>query len=89
MRWRIGISKNADNFLRKNQFTEKEVFELIGKAISYFQREDVNVDIKKLTGEWAGFHRIRRGKIRIIAEFDFKNSFVFIEEIDWRGSAYK
>ena len=78
MKWRIGISRDAEKFIQKNQFTKTEAFELIG-----------NVDIKKLTGKWAGFYRIRRGKIRIIAEFNFKNPFVFIEEIDWRGNIYK
>ena len=36
----------------------------------------------------SGFYRIRRGKIRIIAEFRFEDSVVFIEVIDWRGNIY-
>ena len=89
MKWRIGISRDAEKFIQKNQLTRTEAFELIERAIRYFQGEDINVDIKKLTGKWAGFYRIRRGKIRIIAEFNFENSFIFIEEIDWRGNVYK
>lgn len=89
MKWGIEASRNAEKFLQKNQLTKTEAFELIKKAICYFQGEDINVDIKKLTGKWAGFYRIRRGKIRIIAEFNFENSFIFIEEIDWRGNVYK
>ena len=89
MNWRIDISKNAGKFLEKSQFTREEVDDLIRKAIHYFQGERINLDIKKLKGKWAGFYRIRRGRIRIIAEFNFDNSVVFIEEIDWRGSVYR
>jgi len=89
MNWRIDISKSTETFLDKNQFTREEVDDLIRKAIHYFQGERININIKKLKGEWAGFYRIRRGRIRIIAEFDFDSSVVFIEEIDWRGSVYK
>lgn len=89
MKWRIGISRDAEKFLQKNQLSKTEVFELIERAIRYFQGEDINIDIKRLTGKWIGFYRIRRGKIRIITEFNFENSFVFIEQIDWRGNVYK
>lgn len=89
MSWRINTSKHAEKFLAKNEFTIDEIRELIGKVLRYFQGEDINVDLKKLKGEWKGFYRIRSGRIRIIAEFDFDNSVVFIEKIDWRGNAYK
>ncbi len=89
MTWRIDLSKNAEKFLIKNELTIDEVRKLVGKAIRYFQGEDININIKKLKGDWAGFYRIRTGRIRIIAEFNFENSVVFIEEIDWRGNAYK
>lgn len=52
-------------------------------------RVETSVDIKKLKGKWKGFYRVRSGRMRIIAEFNFENSIVFIEEIDWRGNAYK
>lgn len=89
MSWRINTSKSSEKFLAKNKFTIDEVKELIGKTIRYFRGEDINVDLKKLKGEWKGFYRIRSGRIRIIAEFNFENSAVFIEEIDWRGNVYK
>lgn len=89
MSWRIDTSKNAEKFLSKNELTIDEIQELARRAVVYFQGGKVNVDIKKLKGKWAGFYRIRSGRMRIIAEFDFENSVVFIEEIDWRGNAYK
>jgi len=89
MIWRIDLSKNAEKFLSKNELTIDEVRELAGKAIRYFQGEDININIKKLKGDWKGFYRVRAGRIRIIAEFNFENSVVYIEEIDWRGNSYK
>ena len=88
MKWKIETSKKAEKFLAKNPLGKDKVFELAQRAIRYFRGEDVNIDIKKLTGEWIGFYRIRTGKIRIIAEFRFEDSVVFIEEIDWRGNVY-
>ncbi len=89
MKWRLDISREAEKFLDRNEVTLHEVKRVIGKAIRYFQREDTNIDIKKLKGEWRGFYRIRSGKMRIIAGFNFEDSVVFVERIDWRGNAYK
>lgn len=89
MSWRINLSRNAEKFLDKNALTIDEVRQLVRRAINYFQGEDLNIDIKKLKGAWRGFYRIRSGRIRIIAEFNFEDSVVFIEEIDWRGGVYK
>jgi len=89
MSWRIEISKSAEKFLAKNRLGTEEVHEILQKAIFYFRGENINIDIRKLKGKWAGFYRIRRGRIRIIAEFNSENSVIFIEEIDWRGNVYK
>lgn len=89
MTWRVDLSKDAEKFISRNELTLDEVHELVGRAIRYFRGEDINIDIKKLKGSWKGFYRVRTGRIRIIAEFNFENSVVFVEEIDWRGNAYK
>ena len=90
MKWRVRIAQGALKFLKKEKsLSQDTVFELIEKSIRYFRGEKINIDIGQLRGKWQGFHRIRKGKIRIIAEFDFDNSVVFIKEIDWRGNIYK
>ena len=89
MSWKVETSRDAEKFLSKNELSINEVREVVVRALLFFQGEDINVNIKKLKGKWAGFYRIRSGRIRIIAEFDFENSVVFVEEIDWRGNAYK
>lgn len=89
MSWRIDTSKSVEKFLVKNELTRNEIHELVEKAIRYFQGGSINIDIKKLKGAWRGFYRIRTGRVRLIVEFDFANSVVFIEEADWRGNVYK
>lgn len=89
MTWSIKLSHQAEKFLGKNEISREYIFDLVQTALRRFQGESVNVNIKKLKGEWIGFHRIRKGKVRIIAEFDFDQSSVFVEVVDWRGGVYK
>ena len=90
MNWGINFSHDANDFLRKNHaLSEVLVVELVRRTIKMFTGERVNVDVKKLKGEWRGFYRIRKGKVRVIASFDFDNFSVLIEKIDWRGDVYK
>ena len=89
MKWRIDFSKDSLKFLKKNNLQDNFIIEKIKIALRKFQGEDVNIDIKRLRGEWEGFYRIRIGKLRIISEFQFDIYRVYIEEIDWRGGVYK
>jgi len=89
MNWRIDFSKDSLKFLAKNNLSESIIIEKIKLALRKFKGEDVNVNIKKLRGEWEGFYRIRDGKLRIILQFQFEHFRAYIEQIDWRGSAYK
>lgn len=89
MKWRVDFSKDAIKFLRRNNLEENFIIDKIKLVLRKFRGEQMNVDIKKLTGEWQGFYRIRVGKLRIIAEFQFEYRRVYIEQVDWRDSAYK
>ncbi|MBI4119858.1 MAG: hypothetical protein HY454_00115 [Parcubacteria group bacterium] len=89
MSWQVDFSKEALKFLNRNRIAEAFVVEKIKIALMKFRGEDVNIDIRKLTGSWTGFYRIRSGKIRIIVEFQFDNQRAYIEQVDWRGNAYK
>ena len=42
-----------------------------------------------MVGEWAGYHRIRVGKLRIIFWFDEKDDVVYVDFIGPRGDVYK
>ncbi len=88
MRWKISFSASSLKFIGREKITEEDVIEVAKKTILKFQGEDLNVDVKKLKGKWTGFYRIRVGKLRIIAEFNFDNLSMFIEVIDRRGKVY-
>lgn len=83
------FSASSLKFLKQNNLDEELVIEKLRLVFRKFQGEDVNINIRKLGGTWDGFYRILSGKIRIIAEFQFERTHVYIEEIDWRGNAYK
>jgi len=51
--------------------------------------ESINIDVKKLKGEWKGFFRIRKGRLRIIFPVDTSLRFIYVERVDFRGDAYK
>ncbi len=89
MTWSIEWSCEANKFLVDSHLAEETITTLIRNSLLKFQGEEVNISISKLHGEWVGFHRIRKGKLRIIVEFIFERRVVHIEVIDWRGSVYK
>lgn len=89
MNWQIDFHSRALKFLKANKIPENKIIELIKKALIKFQGKDINIDIVKLGSEWLGFHRIRIGNLRIIAEFNFDKKKVYIEIIDYRGNVYK
>lgn len=45
--------------------------------------------VTHMVGEWAGYHRIRVGKFRIIFWFDEKEDVVWVDYIGARGDVYK
>ncbi|TSC67884.1 MAG: plasmid stabilization protein [Parcubacteria group bacterium Gr01-1014_66] len=89
MRWVIDFTHDAEKFLGRNHMERERALDLVELAIRKFGGEVANVNIKKLKGAWRGFYRIKRGDLRIIASFDFEHSRALIEQIDWRGNAYK
>ncbi len=89
MTWRFEFSSNSLKFFKKNNIEETFAINKIKLALKKLKGENINVDIKKLSGKWEGFYRIRSGKLRIIIEFNFKEHRVRIEEVDWRGNVYK
>ncbi len=89
MNWRIDFSESSLKFLKKNNLKEDFIIEKIELTLRKFKGENININVKKLRGEWEGFYRIRSGQLRIIAEFQFERNRVYIEETDWRGNVYK
>ncbi len=88
MKWRIEYSRDAEKFIGKHDIRDK-VREGLKKFLLKVKGEDINIDIKKLSGEWEGYYRIRRGKLRIIFEPDKSQKSFFVEKVDFRGDVYK
>jgi len=88
MKWRIDYSRDAEKFIEK-QNIRLEVSEELKKFLMKIKGENVNIDIKKLSGEWEGYYRLRKGKLRIIFEPNKTDKVLFVERIDFRGDVYK
>lgn len=89
MKWDIEFSKSADSFLATHSNIEEILVGEIAKLIKKIHGQKVNINIKKLMGEWKGYYRIRKGKIRIILHLDYEKRIIFVEAIDFRGNVYK
>lgn len=51
--------------------------------------QNINIDLKNLVGDWEGYYRLRKGKLRIIFKIDTSERILYVEKIDFRGSVYK
>jgi mRNA interferase RelE/StbE len=88
MKWRIDYSRDAEKFIEK-QNIRVEVREELGKFFMKMKGENINLDLKKLSGEWEGYYRLRKGRIRIIFEPNRIDKVLFVDRIDFRGDVYK
>ena len=88
MTWQIEYSKRADDFIEEHGI--KDVArESIKNFVLKITGSNINIDVKKLKGEWAGFYRIRKGKIRIILKPSIESKSIFVDIVDFRGNVYK
>ena len=88
MKWEIGFSRDAEKFLKRENLRSETVAEIIN-FLKRMKGESVSVDVKKLKGDWQGFYRIRKGKLRIIFELNFQEHLIYVVRIDHRGKVYK
>lgn len=89
MEWSIALSRRAEKFLSQHHLSDQFVIAPIKKVVLKLEGEAVSVDVKQLSGKWAGYYRIRSGKMRIIFSFDADGHRVFVEVVDYRGSVYR
>ena len=88
MKWTINYSRDARRFFEKEDI-HVNVTEELRKFLTKTRGMDINIDVKKLKGDWKGYYRLRKGKLRIIFDVDFNNRSLFVEKIDFRGGIYK
>jgi mRNA interferase RelE/StbE len=88
MKWEIGFSRDAEKFMKRENLRSETVAEIIN-FLKRMKGESVSVDVKKLKGDWQGYYRIRKGKLRIIFKLNFQEHFIYVARIDHRGKVYK
>jgi mRNA interferase RelE/StbE len=88
MKWRIEYSRDVEKFIDK-QDVHIEVREELKKFLIKMKGGSVNIDLKKLVGEWEGYNRLRKGRLRIIFELNKIDKVLFVDRIDFRGDVYK
>jgi mRNA-degrading endonuclease RelE of RelBE toxin-antitoxin system len=88
MKWNIEYSRDADRFIDK-QDIRAEVREQLEFFLRKMRGESISIDVKKLKGEWKGYFRIRKGRLRVIFSVDFNDRVLYVERVDFRGKAYK
>ena len=89
MKWQIDFSKSSLKFIDKNNIDKNDVFPIIINVLKKLKGERINIDIKKMKGDWKGYYRIREGKIRLIIDINFNDLNIYIDKIDYRGDVYK
>jgi len=72
MKWKVEYSKEAKKFIDEQNIW-REVRSGISKFLQRMKGKDVNIDLKKLVGNWKGYYRIRIGKIRVIFDVSKEN----------------
>ena len=88
MTWTIEYSRDADRFIQAEGI-QREANRQIEGFLRKLLGESINIDVKKLKGEWKGYFRIRKGRIRIIFTIDTSHRSTYVERVDFRGDAYK
>jgi len=93
MRVEIFYSKEVDKFIENNQnlISKIEIEKLIILSIKKITKiEVVSIDVMAMKGNYNGYFRIRKGKLRIIFRINLEMiHIVTVEKIDFRGSVYK
>ena len=94
MKLKILYNKVAIKFIKKNssKISKDNVDELIIKAMKkILNKEDINIDLKKLIDNNNELFRIRKGNIRIIFSYNDSDEIVIslVENIGYRGDIYK
>jgi mRNA interferase RelE/StbE len=87
MKWTIDYSGRAGKFIQKQGISDA-VRSLLKDLIFRIHGKPVNLDLKKLRGQWQGYLRIRSGDIRIILKVYKKEKRIYVDKVDFRGSVY-
>jgi mRNA interferase RelE/StbE len=84
---KVILHRHAARYLKR---LPKETRERIKETLKEFENHPLEYSgVKKMFGEWAGYYRMRVGKLRIIFWFDENEDVVYVDYIGARGDIYK
>ena len=84
---KIVVHRRAANYLRRLPDHHKTK---IKAELEKLKESPFNMDkIRKMHGEWAGYHRMRIGDFRVIFLHDEENDMIYVDHIGPRGDIYK
>ncbi len=93
MKIKITYSRDVRKCVDKYRIiTYKELQELIKKLLmKFYYGENINLDVKRLSGKYKDLIRIRKGKLRVLLRLRSEEMTLKIEilKVDFRGRAYK
>ncbi len=84
---RVIVHRHAAKYLQRLPKSSKQHIKDILKSLE--NNPLGHPDAKPLLGEWAGYHRMRSGKFRIIFWYDEGEDMVYVDHIGPRGDVYK
>ena len=84
---KVIVHRHADRYLQRlPNDTKKRIKNILNQLR---QNPSEYPGAKHMVGEWAGYRRIRTGKLRIIYWFAEKEDIVYVDHIGPRSDVYK
>ena len=84
---KIVVHRNAAKYLKR---LPEESRTRIKELLKQLEQNPLDQPgVKRMLGEWAGYHRLRAGKFRVVFWFDKRDDIVYVDHIGARGDIYK
>jgi len=84
---KVVVHRRAAKYLQRIPKAQKEQI----KSILEQLRDDPLKfpGVRRMVGQWSGYHRVRAGNVRVIFWFDETEDTVYVDHIVPRGDVYK
>ena len=89
MKYDVQISNLVKKAIRKGLISKGQLLGVVDDFLYWLEGKDINIDVKKLSGEWQGFYRIRRGSFRIVVIPRYEDEVIYVQQVAKRYKAYK
>ena len=85
--YRLVVHRRAARYLRRLPQPQRT---RIKDTLRALRRSPFGLrDVRAMAGEWAGYHRIRIGDLRIIFWMDEVKQVIYVDHIGPRGDVYR